>query len=175
MGDELAKVAIPALLGLLGTLFGLWVGQSRWSSELRMKKRRAFDAKRHVAYEELWNIVENGHITLRVDVPEVAEVRKLEQHINAFRMRNAIYLDAEDSTLAGAYFNTVVKLATAIAESGSRTLSQQYNSTGMIVSSDVAHVQGLAAMNEQVSAAREQLIARTKALLLDTSYAVSKE
>jgi hypothetical protein len=106
---------------------------------------------------------------------ERGEVRKLEQQINAFRMRNAIYLDAEDSVLAGAYFSTVVKLATAISESGSRTLAQQYNSTGMIVSDDVAHVQGLAAMNEQVTQAREQLILRTKAVLLDTSYAVSKE
>ncbi len=175
MYDELAKAAVPALVGLLGTLFGLWVGQSRWSSELRLKKRRAFDAKRHVAYEELWIIVENGHITLRVDVSEVAEVRKLEQHINSFRMRNAIYLDAEDSVLAGTYFSTVVKLATAIAESGSRTLSEQFNSTRVIVSDDVAHVQGLAAMNEQVTAAREQLIVRTKAVLLDTSYAVSNE
>ena len=68
-----------------------------------------------------------------------------------------------------------MKLATAIAESGSRTLSEQFNSTRLIISDDVAHVQGLAAMNEQVIEARKQLIVRTKAVLLDTSYAVSKD
>ena len=68
-----------------------------------------------------------------------------------------------------------MKLAAAIAESGSRTLSEQFNSTRLIISDDVAQVQGLAAMTEQVAAAREQLIARTKAVLLDTSYAVSKD
>jgi len=66
MNDDLLKVLVPAVIGLLGTVFGLWLGHRRWASELGMNKRSAFDFKRHLAYLQLWDVVESAHIKFEV-------------------------------------------------------------------------------------------------------------
>src|SRR5882724_8871626 len=146
------KVALPALLALLGTLFGLWLGQMRWSSEQRMQKRRAFDAKRHAAYEELWNTVEGSHIAIRTQCPDENELQNLEQTINAFRLRNAIFLIAADSDLASDYFTEIVRLAKLVKESGSPLIERNFASTVVNVSPD-QHELGLT--NHRVTVARD--------------------
>jgi hypothetical protein len=159
------------MVGLLGTVFGLWLGQRRWSSEQKMQKRRAFDAKRHAAYEELWNTVEGSHIAIRTSCPDESQLRDLEQKINAFRLRNAIYLSSQDSDLASEYFTEVVKLSKLVADSGSPLLQRDFAST--IVGIQQAPTE-LTVADYRVSNTRAKLIERIQAVMLETSYAVSK-
>lgn len=169
---ESMRVFVPAALGLLGTLFGLWLGHWRWSSELRMNRRKAFDARRHRAYEELWSIVESAHIALRTAAPSVADVRQLDQQINAYRMKNAVLLDAPDAELSNRYFNSVVALSRQIAESGSRELAERFTHTDAIAATDVAGVNELVEATAEVNRLRDELISRVRAVMLETSYAV---
>jgi hypothetical protein len=171
--NQSLQLVLPALLGLLGTFFGLWLGHWRWSSELRMNKRRAFDARRHAAYEELWSILENAHITIRTGRPETGDVLKLEQQINAFCLRNAIFLEPADAALSTEYFNGLVQLSRVIAASGSRDLQEQFTQTNTFASSEIHEVSALVQANEVVGALREKLILRTRAVMLETSYAAS--
>jgi hypothetical protein len=170
--DDLLKIVLPAAMALFGTLFGLWLGQRRWSSELKMTKRRAFDAQRYSAYEELWKILENAHITIRTGRPEMAEVQKLDQEINGFRLRNAILLDKSDSKLSNRYFNSILRLSEVISESGSHELAERFETTSAFEDADIADIQALVKANQDAEALREELILRIRAVMLETSYAV---
>jgi hypothetical protein len=171
--NDMIRIVLPALLAFLGTIFGLWLGHRRWSSEFQMKKRRAFDARRHEAYDQLWKILENAHIAIRTGRPETSAVQALEQEINSFRLRNAILLDASDSELSTRYFNSIVALSKEIAKSGSRKLTKQYQSTGLFGEADVAKINDLVKANEDTSRLREELIDRIRSVMLETSYAVT--
>jgi hypothetical protein len=179
MTDDFVKVAVPAALGLLGTLFGLWLGQIRWSSEQRLQKRRAFDAKRYAAYEELWNTVEGAHIALRVSAPTEDQLRELEQKINAFRLRNAIFLNPDDSGLASEYFTEIIELSKLVRNSGSPLLEREWSSTIIRATqetefqeSDKTRQLDLAAY--RASNSRSRLLERIQSMMLETSYAASK-
>jgi hypothetical protein len=170
--DDFLKVVLPAAMALFGTLFGLWLGQRRWSSELKMTKRRAFDAQRYLAYEALWKILEDAHITIRTGRPEMNEVLRLEQGINAFRLRNAILLDSADSELSNRYFDSILKLSKIIAESGSRELAEEFYRTAKFSTPDIAKINGLVHANREAEVLREELIVRIRAVMLETSYAM---
>lgn len=167
--NQLVEVIAPALFALVGTILGLWLGHRRWSSELRMTSRRAFDSRRHAAYEELWNILESAHIAIRTGRPDESDVRKLKQQINSFRLRNAILLDPVDSVLALEYFDSILRFSTVIAESGSRELAEQLDATSP--ARPALHMRELVDANKAVERMREELIGRVRAVLLETSYA----
>jgi len=171
MGNVSATVIMPALLGLAGTLLGLWLGHWRWSSEMRMKKRAAYDARRHDAYLDLWNILENAHVAIRTDQPKPDEIRALEKQINAFRLRNAIFLDEADSVLSSKYFGSVVKFADTLAASGSRTMAEEFENTGTFSAADMRGFDDLLSASKVVDGLRGELIGRIKAVMLETSYA----
>jgi hypothetical protein len=173
LSDDLMRVLLPAAVGLLGTILGLWLGHWRWSSELRMTKRRAFDARRHAAYAELWNVVEGAHIVIRTARPDAKDVQKLEQEINVFCLRNAIVLDPADAKLSTGYFNAVVRLSNVIAESGSRELEERFAMSVSFASSEIAHVQGLVDATENAARLRDELSERIRAVMIETSYASS--
>jgi hypothetical protein len=171
--NDVVRIVLPALLAFLGTVFGLWLGHRRWSSEFQMKKRRAFDARRYEAYQELWKLLENAHIAIRTGRPEKSAVHALDQEINSFRLRNAIVLDAPDSELSNRYFNSIVALSKAIAESGSRELAERYHSTSKFANAEIANISELVKANEDASRLREELIGRIRTVMLETSYAVT--
>jgi hypothetical protein len=173
--NDMIRIVLPALLAFFGTIFGLWLGHRRWSSEFQMKKRRAFDARRHEAYDQLWKILENAHIAIRTGRPETSAVQALEQEINSFRLRNAIVLEASDSELSNRYFNSIVALSTVIAESGSRKLAKRYRSTGLFGEEEIGNINALVKANEDTSRLREELIGRIRSVMLETSYAVTGE
>jgi hypothetical protein len=175
---SLWQVGIPALIGLLGTLVGLWIGHRRWAVEHRLSMRRAYDAKRHVAYETLWNLVESSHAALRTSVPTPGQVQELQRSINKFRMESSIHIDDADAQLAQQYFEAAVELGERVAASGSREWQERYDQTFSNVQ-DVLEVHStqnaLANAASMVSDLRAQLITRVRDEILKTSYAVSKE
>ena len=85
MTSGVLTVVVPALIGLFGTMLGLWIGQRRWYVEHRLARRRAFDASRYGAYQKLWEVVESAHIKIRVELPDRAQVEELQRNINVFR------------------------------------------------------------------------------------------
>jgi hypothetical protein len=168
---DLLKVLLPAVVGLIGTLFGLWLGHRRWSAERQTSKRSGFDAKRHRAYVELWDMVESAHITIRTAQPTLPEIRELDKKINAFRMRNEPVLDSADLDLSNRYFNSVVTLSAAVAASGSKEMAERFQTTATIPGSDVEELKDLVEATEKVRAVRQELLDRVRAVLLETSYA----
>ena len=172
MNNGVLTVVVPALIGLLGTMLGLWIGHRRWYVEHGLAKRRAFDANRYDAYQKLWEVVEAAHIKLRVELPDRAQVEELQRSINVFRMQNAILIDQPDSDLAEEYFRCAMQLGNAVASHGSREFLDEYNKTASDLSSDAEVVKDLAESSTRLTNVRNQLITRIKAVLLDTSYAV---
>jgi len=172
MNDDLLKVLVPAAIGLLGTVLGLWLGHRRWASELGMNKRRAFDFRRHQAYLQLWDIVESAHIKIRGSLPTPAEIAELDRQINAFRMRNDPFIDADDAALSNRYFNGIVRLAEEVADSGSKELAERFSQTGVFGPEEVGELNELANATSNLKELRDQLIGRVRVVLTETSYAV---
>jgi hypothetical protein len=172
MTNGLLAVVGPAIIGLLGTVLGLWIGHRRWYAEHRLAKRRAFDASRYDAYQKLWEVVESAHIKIRVELPTKLQMEELQRGINVFRMRNAILIDQPDSELAEEYFRCAMQLGNAIAEHGSKEFLSDYNTTRSDLGPDAQRVNELAEASTKLTTVRNQLISRVKAVLLETSYAV---
>ncbi len=173
MTPDLLQILLPALLALAGTVFGVWLGHRRWASEFNQKKRQAFDASRYRAYEELWKVLENAHITIRTGRPEPEKVSELDQQINEFRLRNSVLLEKEDMQLSNDYFNSIVKLAEIIAESGSRELEERFAHTNMFGEGEIGELAALNEANEHAEELRNRLIERVRSIMLETSYAVT--
>jgi len=173
MPEELLTVIVPAIAGLAGTLVGLWMGQRRWAAEFRLKKRKAFDALRHKAYQQLWTTLENAHVAIRTGRPEPAQIKALDREINTFRLYNSVYLEPEDLTLSNRYFNSVIELAGIIAKSGSEELAERFENTNAFTESEVREIEGLAEANRKAEQMRNALVERVRAILLETSYAVT--
>lgn len=173
--SALWQVGVPAMIGLLGTLVGLFIGHRKWSVEHRLSLRRAHDAKRHAAYERLWQLVETSHVELRTSMPTPAEVARLKQEINKFRMENAIYVDDADSQLASSYFEAAVSLGEKVAASGCAEWKERYELTiePNEIDETVKQQNTLANEVSRVSDIRNRLIVRVREELLKTSYAVA--
>ncbi len=60
-----------------------------------------------------------------------------------------------------------------IAESGARELAHRFSATARFENSDIAKIHGLVEANQEAEGLREKLIARIRAVMLETSYAVA--
>ncbi len=56
-----------ALIGLVGTIAGLWVGYRRWLEDKRVAASKGFYAGRQEAYQQLWDKVEGLNVDARIE------------------------------------------------------------------------------------------------------------
>jgi hypothetical protein len=93
------------LVALAGVLVGLWLGHKRWKVEQAQKENSRFDGDLKDTYVELWNVVEDVHLTMRNSPTGLtpAEFGGLIADVNNFMIRKGLYIERPDRYLVLEY------------------------------------------------------------------------
>jgi hypothetical protein len=123
MSQELLLVVIPALIALVGTLLTLYIMSRQQRQQTQQEIRKPFTTDQQAAYKALWDELESVHILLRTDEAALKRYNDALAQVNAFLMKNALYLDDSDKTLANEYLASL-KQMTEIVNKYSDSLPQ---------------------------------------------------
>jgi hypothetical protein len=100
-----AIAVITPIVGLIGTLLGLWIGHRRWHRELAIKDSDRYKEELRVAYLELWDVVEDAHLKMRAAIvgltPETFSGFLAD--VNNFMIRRGLFIERQDRHLVLEY------------------------------------------------------------------------
>jgi hypothetical protein len=100
---EYVVPVVVALIGLGGTIAGLWVGYRKWLEDKRVAAAKGFHAGRQGAYQRLWEKVEGLNVEARIDLIPQADYSKRIAEINAFMLTSSVYIDDSDRKVVNSY------------------------------------------------------------------------
>jgi hypothetical protein len=100
----LVSLASP-LLALGGVILGLWLGQRRWKAEQAQDERSTYENNLRATYLELWDVVEDVHITMRNSAVGLSpeEFGGLIADVNNFMIRKGLFIERKDRYLVLEY------------------------------------------------------------------------
>jgi len=114
-------IAVGApLVGLLGVLLGLWLGQKRWKAEQAQKECALYEENLKATYLELWDVVQDIHIKLREMLGGLNgdEFATLLKTVNNFMMRKGLYIERDDRHLVLQYLSRTYEFLQILVEGG---------------------------------------------------------
>src|SRR5690242_6678559 len=118
MSDSTVQAIIPALIALLGTLLTIAVGIWQWRKQTQSQQRSTpFNTDKQAAYKALWENLESSHVKVRVENTNAADYKKIVQDINSFILKQSLYLDEADRTLANTYLSKLQAFANFVQSS----------------------------------------------------------
>jgi hypothetical protein len=155
---------LAPVLGLLGTVVGLVVGERRQRRTEARQQQEDFRKGEAAAYLELWRLVEESEMRLRSSLQFLSKANLAGQltAVNQFMIRNGVYIAAADRQLVWEYlFGVYEFLRLAAQDPGVR---QAVEITG-VPPSLTSRVEGLTAVADRVEELRAQLETRVRAVL----------
>jgi len=102
---EVLLAALGPMMGLVGTVFGLWIGQRRWKRDSERKDAESFQISLRKAYTELWSVVEAAHLKMRKATTDIGpgEFSGFLADINDFMIEHGLYIERKDRFLVLEY------------------------------------------------------------------------
>jgi hypothetical protein len=100
---EFVVPILVALIGLAGTIAGLWIGYRKWLEDKRVAATKDFHASRQKAYQQLWETVERLNVDARIEQIPQSDYSKRITDINAFMLTTSVYIDDADRNLVNSY------------------------------------------------------------------------
>jgi hypothetical protein len=94
---------LVALIGLAGTLAGVWIGYRKWAEDKRAAASKGFRLGRQGAYQQLWAKVEQLNVDARIEQIPQQDYAKRIAEINAFMLTSSVYLDDADRNVVNSY------------------------------------------------------------------------
>ena len=128
--DEVAKIALPALIALAGTALTAFIGYRQWKLSQDNSQRNKFQLDRQAAYTKLWDMLESIHVRLRTDQVGKREFEELVTEVNSFLLKNSLYIEKVDTVLASQYLDSVFRLNNLIAKSRTKPIQRVWAKTG---------------------------------------------
>ena len=128
--DEIIKTAIPALIAFLGTLLTIFIGYRQWKSQRDLNRSQKFQGDRELAYKPLWEKLEDMHLKVRTDSVGKSEFDELVQDVNAYVLKNSLYVEKADSKLTAEYLDSVWKVSQLVAKSKNKRIKNEWSITG---------------------------------------------
>lgn len=162
---EILKIVVPAAVALVGTVLTTIIAYRRWKREQEDARSGEYESQRQKAYSELWNMLVEVHIKLRVDAIDQPAFRTLVQEVTAYLLKSSLWLDKEDRRLATEYLHALYHFKEGVFALESEAARQSWIHTGELPA-DVAKDHGpLKALEADVTALEETLIKRFKSVL----------
>lgn len=161
MDSTAFAIIFGPIIGLVGTLVGLWLGHHQWRRERDQQDRKLFDEKLQTAYFELWHVVEDAHLTMRASLSAVssADFSGHLTDVNNFMIRHGLYIERDDRYLVLQYlFWTNEYLRRLVAEPHGR----EYLLSSMAHDGLSERIDVLAEVQKRAEALRDQLRQRIR-------------
>jgi hypothetical protein len=169
--NDIAKVALPATIALLGTLGGLFFAYRQSRRRFREEAESAFNAEKRAAYKTLWERLEDAHAYARSLSVERPRFDTMIREVNLQMLRTEVYLAADERDLVNRYLQHLVKLGTSATAQSSTTVRREVYTTGSGLSdSEAGDFRELREAFEQVDADRQALLPRFRAVLSGQAF-----
>jgi len=164
--DEIIKTAIPALIALLGTLAAIFIGYRQWKSQRDQIRSQKFQEGRGLAYEQLWEKLEDVHLKVRTDSVGRREFDELVKGVNAYVLKNSLYVEKADSKLTTEYLGSVWKVSQLVAKSKDKRIKKEWAVTSPLPADALDEYKELQAAWNVVDELRDKLVSRFQNILL---------
>lgn len=165
MDFELLKTVLPTAIALVGTIITAVLGYRYWMRQRRASRRDALLDERASAYKELWEKLEDIHVSLRGRQQESSQFSEMVREVNALAMKQGLHIDDQDRNLASRYLESVFEYCRIINNSNIEAAMRPSFETTVISQDVLDRVEGLGAAQEKVRTLREQIIKRFKAVI----------
>jgi hypothetical protein len=162
--NDLAKIALPASIALLGTLIGLGFAYRQSRRRGREDAEAAYGTDRRAAYKALWEHLEAVHAYARSLKVDQREFDTMVREVNLQVLRTEVYLESDERRLVDAYLRHLMELGTSAASlSSSPSAEREVYITGApAVTPEGAE---FLAVLQSVEKEREVLLQRFRAAL----------
>lgn len=124
--NDFLKVAIPASIALLGTLIVAFLGYRQWKKQQDVSRYGSFLTDKQTAYKTIWEKLEEIHIRFRAKNITQAEFDKLLHSVNAYILKQDLYLEADFKETANQYLEKMYSLHKLIKTSGDETIKRDW-------------------------------------------------
>lgn len=104
--DDLVPI-ITAIIALVGSALGVYVGYRKWSRERHAERFGHFAKDQQAVYKELWDRVEAFNIKVRIEEVTSEEFSTHLRELNTFMLEKGLYFDDADRSLANDYARAV--------------------------------------------------------------------
>jgi len=168
MNDYL-KVAVPAFIGLIGTLLAIYFGYRQWKRQRSADRYEKGHQDRQLAYKDLMQQIEDVHIKLRVDQVTRNQFQQMLTGINSFLLKNALYIDQSDQKLVDDYLSHTYRFMKLVAGSGDQQLKQDWAKTAEPSADTLQGAKELQSARTEVERLRNALLKKGKAVVIGDS------
>jgi hypothetical protein len=163
---DILKNAIPALIGLVGTVLAILIGYRQWKRQQDTTRVGEFRTQKQKTYKELWEKLEDVHVRLRTEFVGGDEFRSFVREVNSYILKSGLYLEKDDQALANQYLSRVREFTNLVASSGSTDAKEAIEDTALIPPGVIQNVRKLDRIQTEVSQIREEILARYRKVLI---------
>ncbi len=153
-----------ALIGLVGTIAGLWVGYRKWLGDKRVAAAKGFHAGRQEAYQQLWEKVERLNVEARIEAIPDGDYSKRIAEINAFMLKSSVYIDDPDRQLVNSYLQAAHRFH-EVVRSGEVDADINLGDTAIIPEQVLQQCKTLREIQKSALALREALLKKIRSVL----------
>lgn len=159
--EQILLVSIPALIALVGTIVTIIIQQRNRKSD----QTQGFITDRQNTYKQLWEMLEAAHVKLRTTQGlEADQFKALLSDVNAFILKNSLYLGDGDQALANRYLKAIRHMRDLIVEADDPELQDAMEITGAIPVEPEA-MQELRQAVAEVDSLRTELLERFRTFI----------
>jgi len=123
--NDLAKIALPASIALLGTLIGLGFAYRQSRRRGREDAEAAYGTDRRAAYKALWKHLEAVHAYARSLKVDQREFDTMVREVNLQVLRTEVYLESDERRLVDTYLRHLMQLGNSAASLSSSSPSDE--------------------------------------------------
>jgi hypothetical protein len=123
-----------------------------------MTGAQKFSDERRSAYARLWDMLEELHVKLRTEALGEEDFDQLVTNVNAFSLKNSLYLEKDHSALASLYLDEVFRLSQLVAQSRNKRLQRKWAKTDRLPPDVIEEYEEIQAAWAKVDKARDTLV-----------------
>jgi hypothetical protein len=125
-----------------------------------------FAERRRRTYERLWHRLEAAHLKIRMEDVDRPAFSALLRDINAYIIKNSIYLANKDHELADSYLKMLMEFRNLIAEAGQEEVERDFVDTLWILPSALNQARQARTLLETLNTVRDELLGRVRQVLV---------
>ena len=124
-----------------------------------------FQEDRELAYKQLWEKLEDVHLKVCTDLVGKSEFDELVQDVNAYVLKNSLYVEKADSKLTAEYLDSVWKVSQLVAKSKNKRIKNEWSITGPLPADALDEYKELQTAWKVVEELCDKVVARFQSIL----------